>query len=67
MTRLAAFVVAPTLDARTLLAGLRTRLDAIFLPRPLVLVDALPRNATGKLTRQALQGLYAEKVVHGHG
>ncbi|MDT4849424.1 4-coumarate--CoA ligase [compost metagenome] len=67
VTRLAAFVVAPTLDARALLAGLRTRLDAIFLPRPLVLVDALPRNATGKLTRQALQGLYAEKVVHGHG
>ncbi len=67
VTRLAAFVVAPTVDARTLMAGLRQRLDAIFLPRPLVLVDALPRNATGKLTRQALQGLYAEKVVHGHG
>lgn len=67
VTRLAAFVVAPTLDARTLMAGLRQRLDAIFLPRPLVLVDALPRNATGKLPRQALQALYAEKVAHGHG
>lgn len=62
VTRLAAFVVAPTLDARTLLAGLRPRLDAIFLPRPLVLVDALPRNATGKLPRQALQTLYDETV-----
>lgn len=62
VTRLAAFVVAPTLDARTLLAGLRPRLDAIFLPRPLVLVDALPRNATGKLPRQALQALYDETV-----
>ncbi|MGE0099153.1 MAG: AMP-binding protein [Hydrogenophaga sp.] len=65
VARLAAFVVAPTLDVRTLMAGLRPRLDAIFLPRPLVLVDALPRNATGKLTRQALQALYAEKVAHG--
>lgn len=67
VTRLAAFVVAPTLDARTLLAGLRLRLDAVFLPRPLVLVEALPRNTTGKLTRQALQALYDEKVGHGHG
>lgn len=68
VTRLAAFVVAPALDTRTLMAGLRPRLDAIFLPRPLVLVDALPRNSTGKLTRQALQALYDEKVVgHGHG
>ncbi len=68
VTRLTAFVVAPTLDARTLMAGLRQRLDAIFLPRPLVFMDALPRNATGKLTRQALQVLYAGKVgPHGQG
>jgi acyl-coenzyme A synthetase/AMP-(fatty) acid ligase len=65
VTRLAAFVVAPSLEVRDILAGLRQRLDAIFLPRPLVLVEALPRNTTGKLTRQALQGLYAEKVGHG--
>jgi acyl-coenzyme A synthetase/AMP-(fatty) acid ligase len=65
VTRLVAFAVAPTLDARTLMAGLRPRLDAIFLPRPLVLVDALPRNSTGKLTRQALQSLYTEQVGHG--
>ncbi len=67
VTRLAAFVVAPSQEAREIMAGLRQRLDAIFLPRPLVLVDALPRNTTGKLTRQALQALYAEKVVHGRG
>jgi acyl-coenzyme A synthetase/AMP-(fatty) acid ligase len=65
VTRLAAFVVAPTLDARTVMAGLRPRLDAIFLPRPLVLVEALPRNSTGKLTRQALQALYDQQVGHG--
>ncbi|MGQ3116814.1 MAG: AMP-binding protein [Hydrogenophaga sp.] len=67
VTRLTAFVVAPTLDARALMAGLRQRLDAIFLPRPLVFVEALPRNSTGKLPRQALQALYTEKVGPGHG
>ena len=34
--------------------ALRVRIDAAFLPRPLVLVDALPRDATGKLPRDAL-------------
>ena len=68
VTRLTAFVVAPTLDARALMSELRQRLDAIFLPRPLVFMEALPRNTTGKLTRQALEALYAEKVgLHGRG
>jgi acyl-coenzyme A synthetase/AMP-(fatty) acid ligase len=29
----------------------------VFLPRPLVLVERLPRNATGKLPQQSLQAL----------
>lgn len=62
ITRLCAFVVAPGQNSRQLLDGLRQRLDPIFLPRPLVLVDALPRNSTGKLPRNQLQALYAEKV-----
>jgi acyl-coenzyme A synthetase/AMP-(fatty) acid ligase len=33
---------------------LRARVDAVFLPRPLHIVDALPRNATGKLPREIL-------------
>ncbi|WP_042701154.1 AMP-binding protein [Azospirillum sp. B506] len=53
-TRLAALVVAPSLTAETLLARLRERIDPIFLPRPLRFVDALPRNPTGKLPREAL-------------
>lgn len=53
-TRLAALVVAPGLTAETLLARLRDRIDPIFLPRPLRFVDALPRNPTGKLPREAL-------------
>lgn len=65
VTRLAAFVVAPGLDRAALLAELRHRMDAVFLPRPLVFVDALPRNGTGKLPREQLKGLYIEKVRHG--
>ncbi len=66
IVRLTAFVVAPTLDARTLKTRLRQRLDPIFLPRPLVFVNALPRNDTGKLLRSTLQALYTDKVKpHG--
>ncbi|MFZ2971922.1 MAG: AMP-binding protein [Ferribacterium limneticum] len=65
ITRLTAFVVAPGLSARQVSVELRQRIDAIFLPRPLVLVDKLPRNSTGKLPRGDLQALYAEKVSHG--
>lgn len=58
LVRLCAFAVAPELTEQELLAALRQRVDAVFLPRPLFLVDALPRNATGKLPRAALQALY---------
>jgi acyl-coenzyme A synthetase/AMP-(fatty) acid ligase len=35
--------------------------DPVFLPRPLRLCPALPRNATGKLPREALlQALRAD-------
>lgn len=58
--RLVAFAVAPSLDEAALLAALRERIDAVFLPRPLVRVGALPRNATGKLPRAALDRLLCE-------
>ena len=54
VTRLMAFVVAPGMTREALMNALRERIDAAFLPRPLRLVDALPRNATGKLPREAL-------------
>lgn len=57
--RLAALVVAPGLTAADLTLALRERIDPVFLPRPLLLVDALPRNATGKLSSQAAQYLLA--------
>jgi len=58
--RLTAFVVAPGLSRETLLDELRRRIDPVFLPRPLRLVEKLPRNATGKLPRGNLLGLYRE-------
>ena len=57
ITRLAACVVAPGMTAPKLLTALRQHIDPVFLPRPLLFVDALPRNGTGKLPREALQAL----------
>jgi acyl-coenzyme A synthetase/AMP-(fatty) acid ligase len=57
VTRLTAFVVAPTLSAGQIIAALRERIDPAFLPRPLVLVERLPRQLTGKLPREALRAL----------
>jgi acyl-coenzyme A synthetase/AMP-(fatty) acid ligase len=59
VTRLTAYVVAPGVTSETLMKALRQRIDAAFLPRPLHFVDALPRNATGKLPHEALAGLTA--------
>jgi len=52
--RLAALVVAPALSEAQILAALRAAVDPVFLPRPLRIVSALPRNGTGKLPRDAL-------------
>ena len=57
IVRVAALVVAPTRTAREILDALATSVDSAFLPRPLVLVDALPRNELGKLPRDALMEL----------
>ncbi len=58
--RLAAFVVAPGRTREYILDALRARLDPVFLPRPLRLVETLPRNATGKLPRGDLLQLLRE-------
>jgi acyl-coenzyme A synthetase/AMP-(fatty) acid ligase len=55
--RLGAVLVAPGVTAETIMRGLRERLDPIFLPRPLLFVDEIPRNSTGKLTKSALRSL----------
>ena len=60
VARVAACVVAPALDAARLLEALRERIDAVFLPRPLLFVTRLPRNGTGKLPVAALLELAAQ-------
>jgi acyl-coenzyme A synthetase/AMP-(fatty) acid ligase len=57
VARLGGVVVAPTLSAAALIEHLRRRIDPVFLPRPLIIVERLPRNATGKLPQKDLQHL----------
>lgn len=57
--RLAALVVAPGLSRREIIARLALRIDPLFLPRRLLLVEALPRNAVGKLRHDDLRRLLA--------
>jgi acyl-coenzyme A synthetase/AMP-(fatty) acid ligase len=57
--RIAALAVAPQLDEARILDALRSSIDAVFLPRKLRIVDALPHNDTGKLPRSALLQLLA--------
>lgn len=61
--RMAALAVAkPGVSAAMVRDRLRQRIDPVFLPRPLRLVDALPRNATGKLPRRSVLDALAGKV-----
>jgi acyl-coenzyme A synthetase/AMP-(fatty) acid ligase len=62
IARLAAAVVAPSLNAASILESLRQRIDPVFLPRPLLLVGRLPRNTTGKLPHQALEALLDQSL-----
>jgi acyl-coenzyme A synthetase/AMP-(fatty) acid ligase len=50
-----AFVVAPGLEATHIIEALRHKLDPVFVPRKVVHVDALPREATGKLPLAVLK------------
>jgi acyl-coenzyme A synthetase/AMP-(fatty) acid ligase len=68
VTRLMAFAVAPGKSTGQILSALRDVIDPVFLPRPLHVVPHLPRNETGKLTRDALLGLLQEiRVQDRHG
>ena len=57
VVRLVAVVVAPGLASTEILAALRQRIDAAFLPRRVVRVASLPRDATGKLPAERLGAL----------
>ena len=63
--RIAALAVAPGLDPSSILDALRCAIDPVFLPRPLRLVAALPRNETGKLPRAELLALVGPGMGNG--
>jgi acyl-coenzyme A synthetase/AMP-(fatty) acid ligase len=65
VARLGAVVVAPGASVPALMEHLRRRIDPVFLPRPLLLVEQLPRNATGKLPQQALQSFAEQRLRSG--
>lgn len=54
LTRLTAFVIAPTRSREDIRKELEQLIDPVFLPRPMHMVSDLPRNDTGKLPRSAL-------------
>jgi acyl-coenzyme A synthetase/AMP-(fatty) acid ligase len=54
-----ALVVSPTLTPQQILVRLTDRIEAVFLPRPLLRVEQLPRNDVGKLPREALLELWS--------
>lgn len=60
--RVAALVVAPGMSRQQILERLAPGVDPAFLPRPLRVVDALPRDALGKLPRERLlQALHSRR------
>lgn len=61
--RLIAFVVAPSLTGADILVALRQHVDPVFLPRPLVFLASLPRDANGKLAASAMAGLRATHLA----
>src|ERR1700691_2691081 len=63
VTRLGALAVAPRLDVASIILALRQRIDPVFLPRPLLLVEHLPRNATGKLPQHTLRALTTQAAL----
>jgi acyl-coenzyme A synthetase/AMP-(fatty) acid ligase len=51
--RLGVVAVAPQMTPQQLRVALAQKLETTFLPRPIHLVDQLPRNTTSKLKKQA--------------
>lgn len=64
--RVAAMVVAPGLQAKEILTGLKSEVESIFLPRPLLMVDDLPRQATGKLANRDILEKFSKLIAKPH-
>lgn len=58
--RVAALVVAPGLNAKQIIERLAPGVDSAFIPRPLLIVAALPRNELGKLPLDTLMRVMKE-------
>lgn len=67
IVRTVAFVVAPTLGARPITERLREQLEPAFVPRRVVHVPQLPREATGKLTVAALRRFAMDTLAREDG
>ena len=61
--RLQGLVVTNGRTERDVLRSLAGVMDAVFLPRPLRVVAAIPRNATGKVTRETIEALAVRAVA----
>jgi acyl-coenzyme A synthetase/AMP-(fatty) acid ligase len=59
--RPAAAVVAPGRTAADILRELRMNVEGVFVPRPLIVVDEVPRDSLGKLPRENLLGLLRKR------
>lgn len=59
-SRLAALVVAPGMKAKDIYDGLRHQIESIFIPRPILMVEQLPRTESGKLPRQSVIELFIQ-------
>ncbi|MCK5725010.1 MAG: acyl-CoA synthetase, partial [Gammaproteobacteria bacterium] len=62
--RLAAFVVAPSLSIKEISSFFNQQIDNAFVPRPLIKVEKLPYNETGKLPRKDLISLLQQYRNH---
>jgi len=63
VSRLAVFVVAPGLSATDIHTALLQHLDPTFLPRPIIFLEAMPRNENGKITADAMSALIAAHLL----
>ena len=52
--RITAFVVSKTLSTREIAEILSSKVDNIFIPRPIKIVNCIPRNKTGKIVKSSL-------------
>ncbi len=60
--RLAALIVAPKLKPADIRRELKSEIDAVFLPRPIYMVPALPRQETGKLAHKDVMKLFEDRI-----